>query len=111
MSNTADSAFLIGITGHMDLRDEEVPRLKRQLRLLFRFLKQGPDQTDPDHPEQTLLQSLREQLPGGPSPTPPTNNSSKPLPNPYAEELRHWPGLSHTPVIVLSSLAPGADTL
>ena len=63
MNSSTSPAFLIGVTGHMDLRPDEVDRLKAQVRLLFRFLKHGAAAPDRENESKTLRASLVQQLP------------------------------------------------
>ena len=72
LSRTAP-AYVVGVTGHMDLGDEEAGRLKKLVTNFFKAL-----QGDEEH---------RDLLP------------------------EDFPALTHTPIVVLSSLAPGADTI
>lgn len=43
-------ALLVGVTGYMDLRPEDVDRLKEDVRQVFRFLRYGPKHEDPTFP-------------------------------------------------------------
>lgn len=93
-----NSPFLIGVTGHMDLRPEEVDPLKERVRALFRFLRCDERNRQREQLE-TLLDLMR-------APQPSTE-----LERVAQETLRNWPLLKNTPLVVFSSLAPGADTL
>ncbi len=98
-------AFLVGVTGYMELDDAD--GLKSQVRRLFRFLKWGPKRLDLQPPQGlgsvTLLESLLWQLV--------PHRCDRSLNDALRQTLAHWPGLEDTPIVILSSLAPGADSL
>ena len=107
-------AFFIGVTGHMDLRDETWGDLHSRVEKVLRFLKPKPlDAASPsfqadDKKQQELLNSLLVDL----VPDDPTNKDAvDELREIYRDALQQWCGLSDTPIVLLSSLAPGADTL
>ncbi len=102
MSQLEKPAFLIGVTGHIDLRDEEVGPLKERVKALFRLLL----------PEANSAQR-RESLEGFVKMLPPADAEGRAQnePNPYSQALQRWPTLEQTPIILLTSLAPGADSL
>ncbi|MCO6455862.1 MAG: hypothetical protein J5I93_11245 [Pirellulaceae bacterium] len=114
----AQPAYLVGVTGHMDLRHEEVEPLKERVRLVFRFLKPPSirvagddwDASDVESEHQTRwrahLDQLLELLPA----TSGRHEDQEPK-RPYELAVECWPRLKHTPVLVLTALAPGADTL
>ncbi|MCB1231625.1 MAG: hypothetical protein KDN19_15245 [Verrucomicrobiae bacterium] len=101
--NTNYPAFVIGITGNMDLdfsepKSEET--LRERLRVLLLFLRYGYDHRDPrlDHKESPRLGDLIATL------TPCSDSMLK--------GLEDWAGVGEkTELVLLSSLAPGADTL
>lgn len=111
-------AFLVGVTGHIDLRAEEVEPLKERVRLVLRFLKPPAiraaddewDASDLEEEAQTRWRSHLDQLL---TLLPPASGrrEDQPPKRPYELALESWPRLKHTPVIVLTALAPGADTL
>jgi hypothetical protein len=87
-------AFVVGVTGDLDPHksafgnlDHDVPE---KVRLLFRFLKGGAESE-----KGLLLWRVQKSLPH------PRHN----------EGLNLWPGLPNTPIVVLTSLAPGAASL
>jgi hypothetical protein len=90
-------AFLIGVTGHMDLDPAQVPLLEERVERLLRFLKSTPDA--PQRP--ALLKALVQDLA-------PDDAQAAAM---CTAALSSWGGLEHTPIVVLSSLAPGADSL
>lgn len=90
-------AFLIGVTGHMDLDPKQISTLEDRVKLLFRFLKSTPKAANRVQLLEQLVQALA-----------PDNATAQKM---YAAALQPWCGLPNTPVIVLSSLAPGADSL
>jgi hypothetical protein len=96
-------ALLVGVAGYMDLREEEVEPLKARVRQVFRFLRYGPDHEHPSGSGKTMLDWLVEEL------TPDANREE--LREAYREGLSGWPDLQHTPIVVMSGLAPGADSL
>ncbi|HWB14502.1 MAG TPA: hypothetical protein VG826_35080 [Pirellulales bacterium] len=95
-------AFLVGITGYMDLREEDADRAQTLIRRLFRFLRHGPRFRDPDAGQPLLDLMVNDLAP---------DLADRELRNAYREALAGWPPLEHTPIIVMSGLAPGADTL
>jgi hypothetical protein len=85
-------AFVVGVAGHMDPHESAFANnsehdVREKIRLLFRFLKKGAD--------GELLELVKKCLPD----------------SEQAEGLGGWPGLRHTPIVVLTALAPGADSL
>jgi len=95
--SAATPAFIVGVTGHMDLRRDEEERLREEVRRLFRFLKKGVQGK----------RGGRERLEALVGSLPPVHSGR----NPYRESLDQWIGLEHTPIVILTSLAPGADAL
>ena len=87
----ASPAFVIGVTGNMDLvpqaaADDPFGHIKEPVRKLFRFLRGAKG-------SRAGLEALL-------------------VHRDFARGLEHWRGLpAETPIVVLSSLAPGADTL
>ena len=77
-------AFVIGITGHLD-PNGDTDEISETLASLFRFLKNGA----------AVEREFFDRLPC----------------RDHAPGLEQWPGLADTPILVLTSLAPGADTL
>jgi len=105
--NRIPSPFLIGITGHMDLKSEsgspnDHTELKRRLHVVFEFLKFGPvkRQSDGRREEKDLLEAMVQLLAENP-----TDRDS------YRHALACWPGLPSTPIVLMCGLAPGADLL
>src|SRR5262245_24926705 len=90
-------AFLVGVTGHMDLDPTQVPLLEERVQRLFRFLKSTPDAPQRAGLLERLVQDLA-----------PDDGPARAA---YTAALSSWGGLDHTPIVVLSSLAPGADSL
>ena len=80
LQREARPAFVVGVTGHMDIADSEREAVKARLRRVFQWLRA---------PRGELFEDV---------------GSSNGL------ELKGL-GLEHTPIVVLTSLAPGADSL
>ncbi|MEK6260925.1 MAG: hypothetical protein AABP62_20180 [Planctomycetota bacterium] len=97
MNTAYHPAYLIGVTGHMDLDQDQESTLEKRVELLFRFLKSTPQATTRVQRLEELVQALA-----------PGNADAQKT---YTAALQSWCGLPHTPVVVLSSLAPGADSL
>lgn len=95
-ANTTNLPFIVGVTGNMDLREDEIPRLTELLERIFRFLKNGKGGDQIDFEE--LLKEMSPQ-------------SDRRLMSPFHKVFASWQGLENTEILVLSSLAPGADTL
>ncbi|TWU02201.1 hypothetical protein [Stieleria varia] len=109
-------AFIVGVTGNMDCTERE--QIKDQVRWLFRFLRRGTTAHPYDEVVKELLSGLiplscphqdteRQQAPHH-------QHDHEPMADPssvYREFFDEWPGLDDIPIIVLSSLAPGADQL
>lgn len=76
----------------MDLRPEDETELRARLEVVLAFLRH-PAQ-EPDGRPTESWERFRRLLGGAAS-----------------EGLETWPGLGHTPILVLTSLAPGADRL
>jgi len=80
----------------MDLDPTQEPVLEERVKRLLRFLKSA------DTPSRrSLLEELVHDLA-------PQDAAMRSL---YRAALSSWGGLEHTPIVVLSSLAPGADAL
>jgi hypothetical protein len=71
-------AFVVGVTGHMDLDPAQRDRIKNDVKRIFAWLRASPGKHDRNEDNTSLGPGL---------------------------------GLKHTPIILLSSLAPGADQL
>jgi len=84
----------------MDLAPDDVEPLRDRVRAILRFLRHGP--VEPGSGEDLLTPLLRSLLPEG---------ASRRLGRAYEKALRNWPGLRDTPILVLTSLAPGADSI
>ncbi|MCC6882896.1 MAG: hypothetical protein IT576_12145, partial [Verrucomicrobiales bacterium] len=90
--------FVIGISGHMDLPESDLPEIRVRLHRIFTWLREAPD----------LADSSDANLPGWwPQIERPPISGSGPV------ELRPLPGLGLTDchIVLLTSLAPGSDTL
>ena len=94
------SPFVVGVTGHMDLRDVPVAALRWRVECSLRFLLSAPSRK---YRLPNDFYSLFQVPPGG---APVTNDKSA-----VAEALKNWPEFNHTPLQLLTSLAPGADSL
>ncbi|MCA9012694.1 MAG: hypothetical protein KDB01_23240, partial [Planctomycetaceae bacterium] len=106
-------AFIVGVTGHMDPTDPE--RLTRQVEQLFRFLRHGVSGGASGvgaTPHQSAASELKAALAPlvGKAPEFP-GHSNKVHGDVYERFFAEWPGLGETPIVVLSSLAPGADQI
>ena len=94
----ASAPFFVGVTGYVNLEQEEAKLLQERLRLLFRFLRNGAT------PEslQELLKLLG------------ADARETKVVEAYRDALSDWTtiGLGEdTPIVVLTSLAPGVDTI
>lgn len=99
----------------MDLTPEQSRLLREQLALVFWFLRLGgrakvPRESDDANaagkPEVSLSQALSELI------TPKTTIAAhRNARSTYRRALDNWPGLGDTPIVVMTNLAPGADTL
>jgi hypothetical protein len=100
-------AFLIGVTGYMDLHACDVESLEKRVHLIFRFLHHGARFRHEAYDQRALSDVLVEEL------IPPHCNSQQRqmLRLQYQRALSSWPGLADTPIVVLCALAPGADSL
>ena len=113
-------AFIVGVTGNMDPTEPDV--VKDRVRCLFRFLRRGTQ----EHSYEESVADLELHL----VPLTKTVNADdhaghhhdKPHADPatvYRDFFQDWPGLGgdpnepnkRIPIVVLSSLAPGADQL
>lgn len=91
-----NAPFLVAVTGYMDLSPDDVPGLNQRLRTLFRFLRHGASSAD-------LKQLVEDLVP---------DSGQHALRHVYRAALAEWTGLDdETPIVVLTNLAPGADTL
>jgi hypothetical protein len=90
-------AFLVGVTGYMELAEEDVPEIRARIVRMFRFLRQGAACVDPEPVLEMLVKDLAGEKPA--------------MAEVYRQALKGWKGLKQTPIILLSGLAPGADTL
>lgn len=98
-----NSPYVIGVTGHMDIRAEEEALLKERLGILFRFLLWKRTTAQSENPWlPKLLALLKSGVPGEQD----TLASSA-----YERALRAWPTLEKTPLVLLTSMAPGGDML
>ncbi len=99
-------AFLVGVTGHWDLMPEQIAPLQERVRSIFRLLRHGAKNSDGEHSKDAkslLSGSYQLNLAGC--------DKRERVKEIYDSFLNDWPGLRTTPIIVLSSLAPGADQL
>ena len=86
-------SFVVGVTGHIDPdlgganRAED---MRATLKLIFEFLQYGAQAE-----AGWLYKEIKARLPR----------------DEHAPGLDQWPGLGHTPLMVLTSLAPGADSI
>ncbi len=95
MSHSPSSpAFVVGITGYMDIPECDQKAVRERLRTVFRWLRDDPNNPSDD---AAVHQSWWPQLASGES-----GNKSIPLPG---------LGLAGQRIVLLTSLAPGADTL
>ncbi len=94
------SPFVVGVTGHMDLRDEAIVSLRWNIECSLRYLmsRQAGRYCLPNEFYRLFLSTER------------GHDDASELAA-IAEELKHWPVFEHTPLKVLTSLAPGADSL
>jgi hypothetical protein len=80
----------------MELVDDEIEPLRRQFRRLIEFLRSGPRAPE-------FEQLLKDFVP---------DTKDKKLRNMYRSALSQWNGLSpKTPIVFLTNLAPGVDSL
>lgn len=90
-----NAPFLVGVTGYMHLSPDDLPDLERRLRTLFRFLRHGT--------KADLKEIVHDLVP---------DPAQRTLRRTYRAALGAWTGLPvETPIVVLTNLAPGADTL
>jgi hypothetical protein len=89
-------SFVVGVTGNIDpqrrVLDGNKPAedVRKTIQLIFEFLEYGAQAE-----AGALFQQIRARLP-------------RPE---HAPGLEQWPGLGRTPLVVLTSLAPGADSI
>lgn len=97
-----NAPFILGVTGHMDIRKEEEGKLKERMEVLLRFLLSQKKPQDAEPLAKQMIALLE-----------PVDSQER---NPhefeaYERTLSEWPKLEKTRLLVLTSLAPGADTL
>ncbi len=98
MSSSSRPAFVVGISGHMDLPESDLPEIRARLCRIFAWLREDPVLADRD--EASVPEWWPRVLRG------PVEGKG---------EVRHRPlpglGLGEARIVLLSSLAPGTDTL
>ncbi|MBI1247516.1 hypothetical protein GC197_06665 [bacterium] len=105
--------FVIGVTGNRDPYDPDA--LRKHLRKLFQFVKYGRK----GHPyfggkkaAKQVIKDLRDMLPDFSQVLSEADQySQKSSIEVYDRFFDSWPGLGNTPLMVMSSLAKGADQL
>ncbi|MEO8496482.1 MAG: hypothetical protein ABI614_15545 [Planctomycetota bacterium] len=96
IATNAPAPFWVGVTGYMDLVPEEVEPLKKRLLQLFEFLRHGAR-------GETIDKLVADLVP---------DENDRRLRRNYRAALSRWNGLGReTPIVVLTNLAPGVDTL
>jgi hypothetical protein len=102
--NAETCAFLVGVTGYMRLDGATAEVVRRQVQLALTFLRDGKSASFPNAEQQgsTTRIELAEQLA---APGVRKLNSS------YSNFLKKWKPLEKTSIILLSALAPGADSV
>lgn len=98
--------FLVGVTGHMNLDGADVKSIQQRLRLIFRFLRFGGAKRMPSEP-RSLGAQIADQV--APQTTP--DSAASKLHRAYCKRLEAFKGMGDTPIIVMSNLAPGADSV
>ncbi|MCB1064323.1 MAG: hypothetical protein KDN20_15575 [Verrucomicrobiae bacterium] len=91
-------AFIIGVTGHMDIPEEDVAEVEARFRVIIKTLRSSPESADtPGNSVPAWWPMLERRRVDG------TGDL----------KLRPMPGLGlqHQRIILLSSMAPGADTI
>jgi hypothetical protein len=121
-SDSTNLPLIVGVTGSMDLRAGEISALKEGVRQILHFLKYG----QAGHPQAKksrafqISRFLRRRRAGAPHvfeellammPQGRTAKDGRILPRPFEEAFASWEGMPYTDILVLSSLAPGADSL
>ena len=101
-------AFLVGVTGYMNLDDQQAALVAQRLRLVFRCLRRGAAAPDPDAPAATLAQSLARLAVPQSEPETQTQRDARKV---YESTFGAWPGLGDVPIAVMSALAPGVDSI
>src|SRR5579884_3759978 len=94
LSPTGVPAYLVGVTGYMELAEEEIPVLQKRVRRVFRFLRHGAGHPDPEEPGRTVLESLLDDL--APAPNDGSVNEMRKV---YERALADWHGLGKTPIV------------
>ena len=105
-------AYIVGVIGHLDLREpEESNLIKTEVQRVFQFLK--PAVGDAEANSETTDKNWRKAFEGLVAQLPETENISNgtDAKAAYRSAMENWPRLKATPLLVLSSLAPGAATL
>lgn len=99
-------AFIVGVTGHWDLTPEDAEALRNRVRYIFRMLRHGARNEQGAFTDDAIeLLKVFYQLDLS------ACDHKEKVTAVYEAFLNDWPGLGATPIIVLSSLAPGADQL
>lgn len=94
--NASIPAFIISVTGHIDIEGVDHTPIKRRIQLFIQLLRSRPG-----NERKEVTERLRQLLPAGDGKS-----------NVYVDAMRDWPQLdAKTPIVLLSSLAPGADTI
>lgn len=91
-------AFVVGITGHMDIPEEDVPEIEERFRQLFRWLSEIPETADSPESDRPAWWPFIERRCLDES----GEYDDRPLPG---------LGLENQRIVLLTSLAPGADTI
>lgn len=102
-------AFLVGITGYMDLTGSQITMLQDRIKTILWFLKLGgmKKNPNPNTKDKLLYESMAELL----SPISKTDDKEEKRNRRFYERvLKKWPGLGNTPIVIMTNLAPGTDT-
>ena len=92
-------AFFVGVSGYLHLDPEQRKGLRDKLKTLFRFLREGGDDQRTEIVKD-LIEGIGDDA------------ITEPLRDVYDSALSQWTGLgAHTPIVLLTNLAPGVDTL
>ena len=100
MLSLDQSPYVVGVTGHMDLRPEKISLLKYRIEILLRFITSGAGK------KTEQLGELIELLEHGD-----VDKRNSYSAEAYLRGLGNWPSFNKTPLVVLTSLAPGADSI